>query len=119
MCKTPTNKKNGGIKAISSHEKVREKFFQEEKAAQEELVRLREKRFPFAFYGTRERLSVSVHVNGQQVDVLVDSGAAENVIDETGFESLNPKTKLHTSSNRSLYSYNTQQGLEVLGEFVC
>jgi hypothetical protein len=55
FCKTPTNKKNNGIKAISSHEKVKEKLVQEEKAAQKELVRLTEKRFLFVNLVVHER----------------------------------------------------------------
>ena len=78
-----------------------------------------EKRYLLANYSRGgERPTVKIEMDNQLVDVLIDSGASENVIDENTFSCLKKKPKLQTSSCK-LYSYNIQRALEVLGEFSC
>ena len=107
LCKGSVNKKGVGVRSIESQAK---------EGSQEGR---HEKSYLFAnSSGSRQRPEVMVKINDCACEMLVDSGAAENVIDETTFNKLVPKPNLHASTS-SLYSYNNQCALEVSGEFVC
>ena len=63
--------------------------------------------------------TVDVTVGGQQIRMIIDSGASMNAIDENVWVKLKGNKVKCTSKkcNKSLYTYGSQKPLEVLGSF--
>ena len=64
-------------------------------------------------------LQVEINVGGQEVNVLIDSGASCNVIDQQLWEQIKQKEavcKIH-SVNKTLKSYGTVNKVEVIAKF--
>ena len=62
---------------------------------------------------------IQVKIGGCQLDVMVDSGATTNIVDQQTWEWLKrQKIECHsTKSNRKLYTYASDKPLEVIGTF--
>lgn len=59
-----------------------------------------------------------IKLNGVTVPVLIDSGAAVNVVNEGVFNTLDPQPKL-TTANIKIFSYGSKTALPIVGKFTC
>ena len=60
--------------------------------------------------------TVSVKLQGTTVNLIIDTGASVNILDESTFEKLECKPALHKSRTRS-YGYGCKKPMTVLGTF--
>ena len=94
------------IKAIEAQEPEINKILEEE-----------ERHYLFATTsGTAKRPSVKIQINDDMVEVLVDSGANSNIMDEATYGRLIKKPKLQLSKTK-LYPYSIDEAIIIIGEF--
>ena len=62
--------------------------------------------------------TVSVQVNGTEIEVIVDTGASTDIVDEATFSTFNhiQDIQLQTPTKR-LFAYGSDSQLKVLGKF--
>ena len=62
----------------------------------------------------------TVKVNNVEVEMVVDTGASTDIIDETAFDKVN-RDKMITlqATTRRLFTYGSNEQLSILGEFDC
>ena len=77
----------------------------------------------YAFHVSGAKLdTMYANIGGVQVEVLIDSGATTNIVDEHTWKVLKSKRVeciLTAKSNKQLYAYASQEPLEVKGMFKC
>ena len=61
----------------------------------------------------------SVEIEGQRINMMIDSGASVNLIDESTYMKLSPHEKRRLQrSERRIYSYGSSVPLQILGTFM-
>lgn len=77
----------------------------------------KESSFSINVNNINETPKANININGSNIKVIIDTGTSVNLISSTTYNQLWKKPTL-TQDNTSIYSYNSQNKLPIMGKFI-